>query len=320
MVKLKRLGVVLRPKDGPNGKFAKFNAGMVAENDTVHMLYRWGEKEEPRTDYSKIYHDAPYAQSFVSYARLSLDGKLVYDSDKPVIYPTTPLETRGCEDARVVPFEGSYYIFYCAYDGRKARMGVASTRDFEHYCKLGIIEVFAWDKDHYIFPERINGKIAFVHRVEPNIQIDYFDSFADLLNPKSWDNYEEKVESSTVLRAAFEWEGFKIGGSVPPIKTDQGWLFLYHGVDSKRIYHVSAALLDLENPFVVKARLPYPILSPEEDYEVNGHYQGCVFPQGAYVHNGELYVSYGAADVNVAIAKVNLDELIDELNRHPVRS
>lgn len=318
MLELKRLGVVLKPKDGPNGRFAKFNAGMVAEDDTVHMLYRWSEKKEPRTDGGKIYHDSPYLRNHISYARLSLEGKLAFDSDRPAIYPTTPLETGGCEDARIVQFEGAYYIFYCAYDGRKARVAVASTLDFEHYCKLGIIDIFTWDKDAFIFPERIDGKIAFVHRIDPSIQIDYFESFGHLLNPESWDNYEEKVESSTVLRAVFDWEGLKIGGGVPPIKTDAGWLLIYHGVDSQRQYHAGVALLDLRNPSVVRARLPYPILSPKADYEVHGHYRGCVFPQGAYVHDGELYVSYGAADENVAIAKVSLNELVDELCRHRV--
>lgn len=318
MLELKRLGVVLKPKDGPNGRFAKFNAGMVAENDAVHMLYRWGEKEVPRMDNTAIYHDSPYLKNFISYARLSLDGRLVYDSDEPAIYPTTPLEAKGCEDPRIVPFEGSYYIFYSAYDGTRARVAVAKTTDFECYCKLGVIGHFTWDKDAFIFPERINGKVAFVHRIEPNIQIDYFDSVSDLLDPRSWDGYEKKVESSTVLRRTFDWEKRKIGGGVPPIKTDEGWILIYHGVDSQRKYHVGVALLDLDNPSVVKARLPYPVLSPKTDYETVGHYQGCVFPQGAYVRNRELYVSYGAADENVAIATVNLDELVDELVKYRV--
>jgi predicted GH43/DUF377 family glycosyl hydrolase len=318
MLRVERLGVVLRSQDGPNGKFAKFNAGMIVQDCAVHMLYRWGEKAEPRLDYSKVYHDAPYVRNFISYARLSLDGELQYDSDRPVIYPTTPHERAGCEDARIVQFEGAYYIFYCAYDGVKPRIAAARTTDFECYCKLGIIDAHACDKDAFIFPERIDGRIALVHRIEPCIQIDYFDSFDQLLNPQQWSDYMSRIEQSTVLRPTFDWESVKIGGGVPPIKTSDGWVLIYHGVDRLRKYHAGVALLDLENPSVVRARLPYPILSPLESYEIDGHYQGCVFPQGAYLHNEHIYISYGAADENVALARVNLSELLRELSDNSV--
>jgi predicted GH43/DUF377 family glycosyl hydrolase len=324
MIKLKRLGVVLQPKGSRDSVFAKFNAGMVADNGVVHMLYRWGEKMDvpgwkPDFDNSGGPRHRPggYLKDYISYARLTPEGRLLEDYDKPVICATHTFEAAGCQDPRIVKFEGAWYIFYCAWNLDRARVAVARTTDFKSYTKIGVIDNFAWDKDAYIFPERINGKIAYVHRIEPSIQIDYVDTFEELVSRERWVDYKSRWRDSVALESAFpEWEGTKIGGSAPPIKTDQGWLFTYHGVDRKWIYHVGIALLDLKAPFKVLARLPYPVLSPEEDYETHGHYYGVVFPAGAYVHNGELYVCYGAADKYVALAKIGMNDLMRELERH----
>lgn len=326
MVEMKRLGVVLKPEGDQDSVFAKFNAGMVEDRGVVHMLYRWGEKMEVpgwKPDFSDPnrprHRPGAYLKNYISYAQLTPDGRLVMDYDKPVIYPTQPFESAGCEDPRIVRFEGAWYIFYCAWNLERPRVAVAKTLDFKTYEKLGIIDNFTGDKDAYIFPERINGKIAYVHRVEPSIQIDYFDTFEELVSRERWVNYEKRWRHAIALDIRYpEWEGIKIGGSTPPIKTDAGWLFTYHGVDRQWIYHVGIALLDLKDPFKVLARLPYPVLSPEEDYETHGHYYGVVFPGGAYIHKDALYVSYGAADKYVALARVGMPELMKELARYAV--
>ena len=199
-------------------------------------------------------------------------------------------------------------------------MGIARTDDFITAEKLGFVDHYTWDKDAFIFPERIDGKIGYVHRVSPNIQIDYFDSFEELLDLRNWADYEQRVEASTVLRAAFPWECGKVGGSVPPIRTEDGWLLIYHAVetftDQPFIYRAGAALLDAANPSQVIARLPYPILEPETDYELYGDVGNVVFPVGGYVYDGDLYISYGAADRCVAMAKAPLAELLGELRKH----
>lgn len=202
----------------------------------------------------------------------------------------------------------------------RARVGIARTEDFITAEKLGFVDHYTWDKDAFIFPERINGRIGYVHRVSPNIQIDYFDSFEELLDLRNWADYEQRVETSTVLRAAFPWECGKVGGSVPPILTEDGWLLIYHAVetftDQPFIYRAGAALLDAANPSQVIARLPYPILEPETDYELYGDVGNVVFPVGGYVYDGDLYISYGAADRCVAIAKAPLAGLLGELRKH----
>ena len=198
---------------------------------------------------------------------------------------------------------------------------MARTKDFRRIEPIGIIPTRDWDKDAFILPERINGKIVYIHRIEPNIQIDYFDTFEDMLDSDYWDHYEEKIHEQVVIKSEYPWENKKVGGSVPPIKTPEGWLFFYHGVANDRepfCYRVGAALLDLENPSKVIARLPYPILEPTEDYERVGDVNEVVFPVGAYIHNGYIYMSYGGADKVVALCRLRYDELMEELKAHSV--
>lgn len=309
MIKLKKTGIIMSPLKDQLGCFARFNPGVCLKDGIIHMLYRATNSDiKDRENYI----------SSIGYAKLDLENKILFDSNKKVIFPTLLEEVKGCEDPRIVKFEDCYYIFYTAYDGVKARVAIAKTEDFIQYSKLGVINHFDYDKDAFIFPERINGKIAYIHRISPNIQLDYFNSFNELLSKDTWNGYEDRINDSVIMKSEYSWEGNKIGGSTPPLKTDQGWLLLYHGVDDKKVYRCGAALLDLKNPSVLIARLPYPILEPTEDYELFGDVNNVVFPEGAFIHNGQLNVYYGAADKYIAAAKININELLAELLKYPV--
>jgi len=308
MIQFKKMGIVMKPLKDQFGSFARFNPGIQLKDGIVHMLYRATNSDR---------NDVKNYISYIGYAKLDIDTNILYDSNDKVIFPTLPEESMGCEDPRIVEFEGSFYVFYTAFDGIKARVAIAKTEDFIHYKKLGIIDHSCWDKDAFIFPERIGGRIAYLHRVEPSIQLDYFDSFDQLISGEFWSNYTEKVEKSTIMKRKYFWENQKIGGSVPPIRTEKGWLLLYHAVDDNFIYRGSVALLDLINPSKVIARIPYPILEPKEDYELNGDVNNVVFPEGGYIHNGQLNIYYGAADKYIALAKIGIDELLYELERYP---
>jgi predicted GH43/DUF377 family glycosyl hydrolase len=308
MIKFKKMGIIMKPQKNQFGSFARFNPGVYLKDGIVHMLYRASNSD---------IKDAENYISSIGYAKLDLNTNILYDSNDKVIYPTLPEESKGCEDPRIVEFEKSIYVFYTAYDGQKARVAIAKTENFVDYIKLGVIRSFSWDKDAFIFPERIGGKIAYLHRIEPNIQIDYFESFEQLISENSWVNYEKKIAESTIMERKYMWENKKIGGSVPPIKTEKGWLLLYHAVDDNFIYRGSVALLDLENPSKVLARIPYPMLEPEEDYEINGDVGNVVFPEGGYIYNDELFIYYGAADKYIALAKIGIRELFNELEMYP---
>lgn len=306
MIKYKKYGIVMSPLKDKLGRFARFNPGVIVKDGFVHMLYR--------ATNSDIADRANYISS-IGYAKLDLNGNVLYDSNKKVIYPTLPEEKMGCEDPRIVEFEGSIYVFYTAFDGKTAHVAVAKTSDFINYDKLGSIKHYTWDKDSFIMPERINGKVAYIHRIDPYIQLDYFDGIESLLSEKSWEGYEKRMPNSIIMKGENEWESTKVGGSAPPIKTDKGWIFLYHAVDKNSVYRSSVALLDLKNPSKVISRIPYPLLEPTEDYELYGDVNNVVFPEGAYVYNNELCVYYGAADKYIALAKINIGELFAELDK-----
>ena len=107
-----------------------------------------------------------------------------------------------------------------------------------------------------------------------------------------------------------------IGGGCPPIETTAGWLLIYHGVHDTikgYIYSACAALFDLKNPQKEIARLPYPLFSPEKDWELKGEVNNVCFPTGALVEEDTLYIYYGAADERIAVASLSVKELLAEL-------
>ncbi|MCD6092884.1 MAG: glycosidase [Candidatus Aenigmarchaeota archaeon] len=249
------------------------------------------------------------------------DGKEFTLSNGPFIKPDKPYDRYGCEDARVTELGGEYLITYTAlsspaFSGKGNRIGLASTKDFSTLEKHGIIGPHVNDKDAVIFPEEINGNIGLLHRIDPNIQIMYFDDIEQLKQNHDKNflkKYNEELNKHIVLDRKYEWESKKIGAGAPPIKTKEGWLLIYHGVDKNKIYRAGAALLDLDDPQQVIARSSEPILEPEMDYEKNGDIPNVIFPEGAIVKNGVLNIYYGAADRYCCLATCKLNNLIDFL-------
>jgi len=197
---------------------------------------------------------------------------------------------------------------------------MAVTTDFKSVKKIGLVGPDENDKDAMIFPERINGKIAFLHRIEPNIQMALFEDREHFISPEPdyWPNHLKNLEKYMVMHKEYEWEAAKIGAGPPPILTDAGWLLIYHGVDKNLTYRAGAVLLDEKNPYRVIARLPYPILEPEREYERIGDVNDVVFPEGLAVFDGEIQVYYGGADKVVGLAVGKLSQLIDALWKHKI--
>lgn len=306
-------GPVLEPI--PENKWesrAVLNPGTIREGDIIHMLYRAVEGE----NYSTI-----------GYARLNVMGDILEKFNKPVIYREYEIEQRGCEDPRIVMMDKKYYIFYTGFDGKKleqganARVMLAETKDFNTYKKFGLIGPDFQDKDAMIFPERIGGKIAFIHRIVTNIQVALFDDIQHLIEPETgyWNHHLKNIDKFTVLYREKKWEAKKIGAGPPPIQTEAGWLLIYHGVDDSKVYRAGATLLDEKDPYKVIARFPYPILEPETEYEKYGDVNMVVFPEGLVQFDDILWVYYGAADKVIGLATGKISDIIDELWKHKVR-
>ncbi len=174
-----------------------------------------------------------------------------------------------------------------------------------------------WDKNIIFFPRRINNKLAFLHRLRPGIQLVLVNTIEDLTR-EFWLDYFHELHKHVVLdpHPHHNHESSYIGGGCPPIETPHGWLMIYHGVEKTEhgfVYSACAALLDLDNPAKVLARLPYALFSPEYDWELNGEVNNVVFPTGTALFGDTLFIYYGAADSHIAIASVKLTELVNEL-------
>ena len=178
------------------------------------------------------------------------------------------------------------------------------------------------DRDVILFPEKIGGRYAMLRRPLQWVGPEY-----GVTAPSMWLTFSEDLrtweEKSVLLaKAEYPWEGGRIGGSTPPLRTEAGWLVLYHGVETldasvKRVcYRLGALLLDLEDPARILARTKNPIMEPETYYERFGLYiPNVIFPTANVVKDGILYLYYGVCDTAIALATVPLDELIEHILR-----
>ncbi|NOZ82081.1 MAG: glycosidase [Candidatus Micrarchaeota archaeon] len=311
-MKITRHGPVLEPH-GEIG--AIFNCGATTFKGKFVLIPRVikkGYEKRPDGGYDNYISEVWMA--------VSDDGK-DFKMKKPLLLPENDFDIYGCEDPRITLLEGEYFITYTAlsapaFSGKGGRVGLASTRDFENVEKHGVIGPNVSDKNAVIFPELVDGKVVVLHRIQPHIQIMFFDSIDDLKNNRPvvpWSEYMKNLPKFTLMRNEMEWEFMKIGSGPPPVKTDEGWLLIYHAVDRNKVYRVGAALLDLENPMRVIARTKEPILEPEEEYEKIGDIPNVVFPVGLVVNGGKAYLYYGAADKTCCLATFRLSDLMDRL-------
>jgi predicted GH43/DUF377 family glycosyl hydrolase len=283
---------------------AAFNPAGILRNGLFHIFYR-------AIDSRGI--------SSIGYAAVTHKMKMVERPDCPVMKPDQGWEELGCEDPRIAKIDDCYYMLYTAYSRRGPRIALASSLNLRQFAKIGLIGPDLPDKDAALFPETINGKIAMIHRIEPSMRISYFDihQFEKLCDPsirsQYWTDYLQKLDAYTLMEPEEPWEEKKIGVGPPPIRTSEGWLLIYHGVDKDYVYRAGAALAELDRPQKIIARSRTPILEPKEPYETNGFVPHVVFPEAAIISDGILYVFYGAADTVCCVATAPLEELVQWL-------
>lgn len=338
MIEVKKEGIILTKTDLEFENDGVLNPAVIRVGDSVHLFYRAVRKGN---------------HSSIGYCRL--DGPLTVAErwDKPFMIPEFEYESHGVEDARLVKIDDLFYMTYTGYDGTNARGALATSEDLSHFTKQGIIvppityaefvflaesagkvnknyyrnhkfyyqradperKMMLWDKNVIFFPRRINGKLVFLHRIRPGIQIVTLNRLEDL-NKEFWAQYFLNLQDHIVLDPRYPHESSYIGGGCPPIETDHGWLLIYHGVEETekgRVYSACAALLDLNDPSKELARLPYVLFSPEFEWELFGEVNNVVFPTGACQFGNTLFIYYGAADTFVACASLNLPALLAEL-------
>ena len=284
---------------------------LKAEGDTWRTVVETLRLDDPAYDFADprmVVLRADPAQVYLtslSHLRLarSRNGTDFAVDDAPFLYPSTRYERFGCEDARITAIEGRYYINYTAVSDVGIATALAVTDDFATVERLGLM--FAPDnRDVCLFPRRIGDRYWCLHRPAPR----------HLGTPEIWIAQSPDLMhwgDHRRLAGAVPggWEASKIGGGAPMLETDRGWLQIYHGVDADQRYSLGALLLDLDDPRIVRARLPRPLARPREPYELHGFFDNVVFSCGAVIAGDELRVYYGAADRVMALATVPLAAL-----------
>ncbi len=235
---------------------------------------------------------------------------LTYGNDVPVseriIFPVSSDERNGIEDARFVQFTDDngdvvYCATYTAYDGKQINMKLLQTKDFLHFEVYPLFGQAIRNKGMALFPEKINGKYAAISRQDgESLFLMYSDSVF-------------RWEEAVVIRIPeLPWEVVQIGNCGSPIKTEEGWLLLTHGVGPLRKYVIGVYLLDLHDPSKIIGALDEPILSPNEK-EREGYVPNVVYSCGGMVRQNELILPYAYSDVGTGIATIPLPQLLRAL-------
>jgi predicted GH43/DUF377 family glycosyl hydrolase len=220
-----------------------------------------------------------------------------------VLFPATPSQSNGIEDARFVHFQnedgtGTYYATYTAYDGKAILPQFIETSDFLHFKFITLNGAAVENKGMALFPRKINGLYAMLGRQDAeNIYL----MFSDHLH--FWHNMQ------LVLEPSYPWEFIQLGNCGSPIETDAGWLVISHGVGPMRKYCIGAFLLDRDDPTKVIGRLREPLLKPTAD-EREGYVPNVVYSCGSLVHAGQLIIPYGMSDCATTFARMPLDEVL----------
>ncbi|MFQ5645797.1 MAG: glycoside hydrolase family 130 protein [bacterium] len=288
---------ILTKEDVPYQVATVHNAGMVKYEGRYMMLFR-----------SHLHN----GRSVLGLAE-SDNGYDFKVREKPFMVPAaekvfTEYEEFGVEDPRICPMEGEYLISYSAYSRHGVRVALARTRDFVKLERVALITEADY-RNLVIFPEKIDG--SYIRLDRPHSEISpwsiWISYSPDLVH---WGN------SKIVMKPLeYHWDQMKIGPGATPIKTDRGWLSIYHGVFPTMdgsVYRMGVALHDLKDPSSVLGVSDSWILQPEDPWEVAGYVHNVVFSCGAIPEeDGTVKIYWGGADTVMCVGTARIDELVD---------
>ena len=224
-----------------------------------------------------------------------------------VLFPVTPSQSNGIEDARFVQFQNedgtrTYYATYTAYDGKLILPQFIETPDFLHFKFITLNGRAVQNKGMALFPRKIQGRYTMLGRQDyENIHV----MFSDDLH--FWQS------TQVVLKPAFPWEFIQLGNCGSPIETEAGWLVLSHGVGAMRKYCIGAFLLDRDDPTKVIGRLREPLIKPDEN-EREGYVPNVVYSCGSLLHAQQLIIPYAMSDYATTFAILPIDEILGALD------
>jgi predicted GH43/DUF377 family glycosyl hydrolase len=234
-----------------------------------------------------------------------LVAAMATDISQSVIFPTTPSQSQGIEDMRLVLFDDGdgtpeIYGTYTAFNGREARPELMHSSDLERFSLRALKGRYATGKGMALFPRKVGGRYVMLARQDQeNIWLLHSDDIHE------WN------DGSLLVAPAQPWEFVQLGNCGSPIEIEEGWLVLTHGVGVARSYAIGACLLDRHDPSKVIGRMAAPLLRPRPEGASDGYVPNVVYSCGAMVHDRTLLLPYGVADSITRFASVSVDRLLE---------
>lgn len=255
-----------------------------------------------------VYQGEPYLTT-LSHLRLawSDDGITFVPDETPTLEGAGEYETYGVEDCRVSRIDDRFVLTYTAVSDRGVAAGCISTEDWKAFTREGVM-LPPHNKDVAIFEEQVGGRYICLHRPSGlglggnNIWI------ASSPDRVHWGEHKCLIRARPGM-----WDSERIGAGCAPIRTDKGWLEIYHGADDEGRYCLGALLLDTDDPTRVLARSDEPIMEPAAPYEQKGFYGNCIFTNGHVVDGDTIRLYYGASDLVICGATLSVDAILATL-------
>jgi len=228
------------------------------------------------------------------------------DPAYPGLFGLGYMERFGIEDCRVAQIGETYYLTFTAVSDSGVGVGLKTTTDWQHFKDEGMI-LPPHNKDCAIFAEKVNNKYFCLHRPSSKEIGGNYIWLAASADAEYWGKHQCLIKTRPGL-----WDSARVGAGAAPIRTERGWLEIYHGANEAHQYCLGAFLMDLDDPSKVIGRTKDPIMVPTESYELSGFFGYVVFTNGHLVDGDQLTIYYGAADEFVCGAHFSISEILDK--------
>ncbi|MGI6223557.1 MAG: glycoside hydrolase family 130 protein [Prevotella sp.] len=305
-----KVWMLLRVAERPVQKDGEISFPIYNKEGKIEVLHF--SKDDPNLDASDprvINYKGKDYLTTLSYLRLvcSDDGIHFHeDSNYPPIFGEGDLESFGIEDCRVAQIDGEYYLTFTEVSPVAVGVGLMHTKDWQNFQREGMIFP-PHNKDCALFQEKVNGMYYAFHRPSsPELGGNYI-WLAESPDLVHWGRHK----CIAVTRRGY-WDSARVGAGASPIKTEKGWLEIYHGANEENCYCLGALLLDLNDPSKVLARTESPIMEPTEEYEKKGFFGNVVFSNGQIVDGDHIQLYYGASDEVICTAELSISDILKQ--------
>lgn len=306
-----QVGLLLRVAERPIQTAGKTSFPVLGEAGGIRILeFDNADPGLDLTDPRIVKYAGRDYLTTLSHLRLVLSTDGIHFSqplDTAPIIGRGALETFGIEDCRVTQLDSQYYLTYTAVSANGVGVGLKTTSDWVNFRDHGMI-LPPHNKDCVIFDEQIGGLFYALHRPSsPELGGNYI-WIAESQDLRHWGNHRCIARTRPGL-----WDSARIGAGAAPMRTERGWLEIYHGATKHNRYCLGALLLDLDEPWKVIARSTVPIMEPLEVYERKGFFGEVIFTNGHLSDGDELTIYYGASDSVICAARFSIAEILDSL-------